>query len=618
MNAAKLSATVLSPPPPKKATTTIKATTPAPQPAPLAPPPAPTEAEEKIATALQELFKSDLFKTNNYTRIFELLNKNSISAQQEKKTNTLLIKKVVEQQEKKIIEDINNYRIINSSIVNNLDKNDVILDPSGLEFMKKTFKGAGGASCAIYQLLSTETPNQDVIDHFSQFNSEKNLYEENISNLSIAYYSSYNDNNIKIIHAVGPNFTTSIYLLNILKENGIQKLYELMYKVYDDIYKTFIIQYNKNPDLKLRILPISSGLFINTSPKDKETIFTCLKLIYQELNEKNNIKPVIYLFNVDEYTLFKKLIEKDNYFSIVTANIWNLKVFDNYQHTNIDELLNRIFIDSPTIVCIQECNNEINEKIKAKGYSLIATNILENYKNIDEIINIYVKNNSNSILIKKITSNYCFTERIDIIIKYLQLKIGIVHLCGGNFDEEKIKSQLAKITDDNQDDKFYERVIKKMIIDTTDRDFIKLIKMKCENIKKLIDDNVDIILGDFNSDIENFLGTINESQVTYLTDLNLSDEQIKIWNTFIYELLNDKGYYNICGKKEDCLTFYKKLHTTIHKTSADAIYYKKTNLDIIKYNIIDLIGNKIDTSGKLVGEYSDHNAIYAKFLITTK
>jgi hypothetical protein len=518
-----------------------------------------------------------------------------------------------------IVKDKSNsiYLIINKSIVDDLDKNDVILDPAGLEFMKKKFKGAGGASCAIYQLLSTETPNQDVIDHFSQFNSEKNLYEENISNLSIAYYSSYNDNNIKIIHAVGPNFSTSTYLLNILKENGIQKLYELMYKVYDDIYKTFIIQYNKNPDLKLRILPISSGLFVNSSPKDKETIFTCLKLIYQELNEKNNIKPIIYLFNVDEYTLFKKLIEKDNYFSIVTANIWNLKAFDNYEHPDIIELLNKIFIDSPTIVCIQECTNEIDDKIIDMGYSKIATNLADNSTNIDEIINIYVKNNSNSKLIKTITSNYCLTSRIDIIIEYLQLKIGIVHLCGGIHDEKGINNQLAKITDENQDDEFYKEVIEKMEIDTTDRDFIKLIKMKCENIKKLIDYNVDIILGDFNSDIENFLGTSNESQVNYLKEFKLSDEQIKIWNIIIYELLNDKGYYNICGNNDDCLTFYKQLHTTIHKTSPDAIYYKKTNLDIIKYNIIDLIRSKTK-DGKLVGEYSDHNAIYAKFLITTK
>ena len=63
-------------------------------------------------------------------------------------------------------------------------------------------------------------------------------------------------------------------------------------------------------------------------------------------------------------------------------------------------------------------------------------------------------------------------------------------------------------------------------------------KMKSEQIKKMTDNNVDIILGDFNSDFELFLGINNEELINYFkNEAKLDDKQIKIWNTYIYNLL---------------------------------------------------------------------------------
>jgi hypothetical protein len=68
-------------------------------------------------------------------------------------------------------------------------------------------------------------------------------------------------------------------------------------------------------------------------------------------------------------------------------------------------------------------------------------------------------------------------------------------------------------------------------------------------------------------------------------------------------LLNKKSYKNICDN--DCKKFYEKQHTSIYETSPDVIYYKNNKLEVKEYKIINLIR----------GKYSDHNAIYAKFLI---
>lgn len=197
---------------------------------------------------------------------------------------------------------------INKSIIDNIGKNDVILDPAGLGFMKHNFNGAGFASAAIYNLLSTSKPNDAVIKHFSQFKNNDYLYEKNRKKLSIAYYASYNNDEVKIIHAVGPDFRESNYLKKIIRSNDLTELHKLTYKMYKDIYKIFIHNLKKNNNLQLRLLPLSSGTFINFNEEYKIKLFTCLISVYKKLNSKYKILPVIYLYKKEDYEIFEKLI----------------------------------------------------------------------------------------------------------------------------------------------------------------------------------------------------------------------------------------------------------------------------------------------------------------------
>ena len=159
--------------------------------------------------------------------------------------------------------------IINKSLLKDLDKNQVILDPAGLNYMQDKFSGAGGASGQIYKILSTDKPTKDVIDYFLQFKSADDLYEKNKKNISVSRYASYNNNTINIIHTVGPDFRRSNYLKKIINNDDLTNLYKLYYKIYNDVYNEFISRYNKNNKLELILLILSTGIFIN---HDKEFV----------------------------------------------------------------------------------------------------------------------------------------------------------------------------------------------------------------------------------------------------------------------------------------------------------------------------------------------------------
>lgn len=198
-------------------------------------------------------------------------------------------------------------KLVNKAITDRINKNSVILDPAGLHYMKSSFIGAGGASGIIYSLLNTNKPNPDVISHFSQFKTEDNLYEKNSKDLSVAYYSSYNNDDIKLIHTVGPNFMNSNYLKDIIMDDDNTRLYQLFYKIYNDIYYQFIIQFKLNNRLKLRLLPISSGIFINNNYKLKVKIYKAFINNCLYLNRLYKIEPTVYLYDKNDYELMKLL-----------------------------------------------------------------------------------------------------------------------------------------------------------------------------------------------------------------------------------------------------------------------------------------------------------------------
>jgi len=194
--------------------------------------------------------------------------------------------------------------LVNKSITDKLTKNTVILDPAGLSYMKSSFNGAGGGSGAIYSLLNTNKPNSDVITHFSKFRTEDDLYKNNSANLSVARFGSYNNNEIKIIHTVGPDFRNSKFLKDILCNT--QQTDKLFFKVYEDVYKEFV-KVDDKKKLTLRLLPVSSSIFINNDFISKIKLFKAMLNAYVKLNEKYKIFPKIYLYERIDYDIMKFL-----------------------------------------------------------------------------------------------------------------------------------------------------------------------------------------------------------------------------------------------------------------------------------------------------------------------
>ena len=176
--------------------------------------------------------------------------------------------------------------------------------------MQKTFKGASAASGEIYDLLTSIKPNDDVISHFSQFKSNENLYEKNVNKISRAYYTTYNTKKniqLHIIHAIGPDFRFSTYLQEIIKDTDETKLFNLIFELYEDIYIEFIKNYKLNNKLQLRLLPISTGVFIGQNETYRIKLFKAIIISCMILNKKYEINAAIYLYFKSEYDIFNAL-----------------------------------------------------------------------------------------------------------------------------------------------------------------------------------------------------------------------------------------------------------------------------------------------------------------------
>jgi hypothetical protein len=266
--------------------------------------------------------------------------------------------------------------------------------------------------------------------------------------------------------------------------------------------------------------------------------------------------------------------------SIVTANIHKLSDC-NSNNDKIKKLIDKLISNNPDIICIQESKKDIfNKHMISKGYILIASNNNE----MDELIEIYKIEDIRVIVnnIKLLNTEKCNTLRTDIIIDLnyndKDLKIGVVHTCGGGIDDT--------------------------IINGITRD--ELSEIKKENIQKMIDDSVDIILGDFNSDYGLMLCIDNPNLTNYFNGMGIKPLQMIIWNISIYELLESKGYKSFCNSY--CKKLYTNKKTSKYGSSPDVIYYKENNIKCNAYEIIELINDNGET-------YSDHNGIYANLII---
>jgi hypothetical protein len=281
----------------------------------------------------------------------------------------------------------------------------------------------------------------------------------------------------------------------------------------------------------------------------------------------------------------KNLLEtiNNNSLKIITINIANNKKIK--KKDNKDKFISLLKHYNADLICFQESNNDNIIELKKIGYTLIY----QNNSSIGDKIHVYLNNNSNGyITITKtetIETKKCFTSRLDCIIELLfyntrNIKIGILHLCGGRFDEPQLQKESSDRTKE----------------------------IKTEQIEKIISEKVDIILGDFNSDVYHYLtDEINKKQEVFLLNNKLNRNIIDIWNKSPFELLEQNDYKLACGEKNDidaCTEFYKKNYTSFYETSPDAIFYKNnTDINVSNFNIIDLLGPKL----------SDHNGLIASF-----
>ena len=446
--------------------------------------------------------------------------------------------------------------------------------------------------------------------HNNDLNENKCIYRTTILKGSKALFLAPISANKEELEILIPSNSTGTFIFNIDENGNINKAID-SYNNYKNKYS--ICSNNKNVFKSIDLIILTPTT-------------------YTDKFEINN-----------DMTLDDTITDKDT-LSIVTVNI--------NEKNNID-IIDKIIKNEPKIICIQESNQDLNINMDLNDYELIISNENKMHERID----IY-KNKSSDIIINsndKINTKLCNTKRTDIIIetiyKETPIKIGVVHLCGGRYDENEIikSSNILKFNYDDEDEderreydillsntmtkideniKFINSLNHSYIKSLSDEEkneqielykqnevthfneeFNKLFnikKIKIEQIKQMIDKKVDIILGDFNSDFEYFLGNSNQNQINYLTQLKFTDKMINIWNNSVYELLERNNYISFCNDNIKCKKFYETIHTSIYELSPDVIYYKKdSNIKIQDYYIIDLISSNL----------SDHNGIYVNFKI---
>ena len=336
---------------------------------------------DDIASKLNNLFGSDLFKENNFIKIYKLLgitniespepapppapppapaeidnilrkfnynyNNNILSYDTDTTTeiNIFNDSKNLAEIIKEFIQNISvtdfnvnkgafKTKILNSiiigDIVNELGDNDIIVDPAGLNYMKgeDPINDANGLSYILYNYIKGtgdfKLPDE-IHNHFLKFDNVKELFINNKDQQNALYYEYKIENhkptnnkasnkpqveikntikNLKLIHAIGPNY-------NIIKITDIKDEYKKFMVLYNDIFSVYIHKIN---DKNLRLPLHSTGLF-SGGDSNMNYILICLALaylyIYCKINEGNKDKVKIYYLNDTDGNIdnFKKILQ---------------------------------------------------------------------------------------------------------------------------------------------------------------------------------------------------------------------------------------------------------------------------------------------------------------------
>lgn len=176
-------------------------------------------------------------------------------------------------------------------------------------------------------------------------------------------------------------------------------------------------------------------------------------------------------------------------------------------------------------------------------------------------------------------------------IKVNGKKIYNVHLCGGRFDDTKIFEDKSRIN------------------------------LKILEITKLIDEEADVIIGDFNSAI--IPANYNYDYPKLLSAKGVTDEFITNWSnwqegaitTLISKKYNttyfpNKSNNNNKSKKNNLTEMIKTLEptTNLGNTTVDWIFYNPKKIKTIENNVIYMYQ---ETTNNLNSDLTDHHAVMA-------
>ena len=355
-----------------------------------------------------------------------------------------------------------------------------------------------------------------------------------------------------------------------------------IYKSISKIQFDFITMLSKNPSKTFTRDELSGDNGYLTKLKHKILILKDKLSLLDTNLHKNMLKRVINLEKFLENDTFKYdksyILENknvNNSFDLLTFN-----VFQNRCYKKITDIENQLDCD---IICTQEEPHNTNSlfPIKFKNYERIYT-----CGNKNEVVGVYYNKKIKEIpkLIKcidTISDIKGIADRAAIIFEYKGYTIANIHLEGGRYSDEILSSNLK---------------------------FKSILKYKMKLLEEVVEENPDIIVGDFNSiyvSKKYNMESVLQGQYKYFADKHFYDKvKIREWNESPYLFLQDKGYFYNVPENEDIM------FTNIRgKTIIDTIWCKK-NVKKGKTEILDLIGYDFNEKHCIV---SDHNPVKSTF-----
>ena len=260
--------------------------------------------------------------------------------------------------------------------------------------------------------------------------------------------------------------------------------------------------------------------------------------------------------------------------SVATVNLFNGRGKDMAKN-----LMKRLGENKPDIVALQEIPLRV---IDIRGYTPVVWQELHS----TEKMGMLLRDDGEWEVVdrkRKHETKKCRTPRMTFIVtlqhkqvKHVKVKIANIHLCGGSIDEKWHQGKS------------------------------NILATKTEAVEFAVQEDCDIILGDFNSDAQHFeTGRARHGQKKYLKNLGWSEDQIETWNCGVFRYLQGQGYSLVPPEEQ----------TSYFETTPDVVTYKVGQFHLRGRKLLDM-----GATGHNKGQYygaSDHNGVYAEFQVTS-